>query len=136
MKYKGNNDKGKYGARRDRADRDAAGKKAAAGALATLPSASNRICKMTIETKEGNDSRLYERTNIKEKSGLKNATGAPHPTHPCKKTAGAVGDIKGIKGRSKGEDSLRAEIEKIDKEYRELISEYNKLTTEQGESRG
>ena len=121
IRYEGNNNKGKYGARRGGDDQDAAGKKAAAGALATLPSASHKTCKTTIKAKEGNNSRPYELTDLKEETGLKSATGPQDPAHLCKKTAGAVRETKGIKGRSKGEDSLRAEIEKVDKEYRELL---------------
>ena len=55
VRYKGNNDEGKYGAMLGRDNQDAAGRKAAAGALATLTSASNKTCKKGIEAKQGND---------------------------------------------------------------------------------
>ena len=112
IRYEGNQDKGKYGAGRGGDDQDAAGKKFTAGAPAKLPSANNQRRKKTAEAKEGNDGRLNELNDIKEKVGRKNATGAQSPAYPCKKMAGAIRETKEIKDRPKGGDSLRAEIKK------------------------
>ena len=62
------NNRGKYGAWRGGDNQDATGKRATAGALATLPSVSNQICKKTIEAKERNDGRPHMLANTKDKS--------------------------------------------------------------------
>ena len=131
VRYEGNKDKGKYGALLCGNDQDAAVRKAAVGALATLTSASNKTYKKVIEAKQGNDGLPNVLADTKDEIGRRSAVGLQDTVNSCKETAGAVRETQEMEGRYKDEDSLRAEIVKVDKEYKALLSEYSKLTTKQ-----
>ena len=76
---------------RGRDDRDDAGKKAAAGALATLTSASNKTCKKVIEAKQWNDGQPNMLTDTKDEIVMKNTTGIQDKVNTCKRWQGRLG---------------------------------------------
>ena len=102
-----------------RNEQDATMKKAA---MATITSASNKTSKNVIEAKQGNDGRQNVLTNTKDKIVRREAVGIQDAVNSGKETTGVFWETQEIKGRPKGDYYLRAEIEKEDKEYKELLA--------------
>ena len=72
-------------------------------------------------------------TDTKDEIVLRDAVGVQDTVNSDKETTGAVWAAQEIKGRPKGDDFLRAEIEKKNIEYRELMAEISRLTSKSQE---
>ena len=105
-----------------RNEQDAAVRKAATATMAKNTLASNKTDKNVIEAKQGNDGRQNVLTDTKDKIVRREAIGIRDVVNPGKETTGMFWETQEIKGRPKGDDNFRAEIEKEDKEYKELLA--------------
>ena len=90
VRCEGNNDKVKYCVLLCGDDLDAAVVKAAAGALAMLTSASNKICKKVFDAKQWNDCLLNVLANTDDEIVLRGAVVVQNMVNSCKETAEAV----------------------------------------------
>ena len=61
-------------------------------------------------------------TDTKDKIVRREVVGIQDAVNSGKETRGVFWETQEIKGRPKGDDYLRAEIEKEDKEYKELLA--------------
>ena len=108
-------------------------KKVDTGAIATTTPASNKTGKKVMEPKQGNGGQQSVLTDTKDKIVLRDAVGVQDTVNSNKETTGAVWEAQEIKGRPKGADYLRADIEKKDKEYREIMAEISRSTSKSQE---